>query len=69
MTLEEIQARHPDLIDALRGHEHVGWLLVRSDEHGAVVLGPAGVNYLDEDRVEGEDPLGPFAPGAPAAGR
>jgi uncharacterized membrane protein YvlD (DUF360 family) len=65
LTLEEIQARHPGLVDALRGHEHIGWLLVRSQEHGAMVLGPAGVHYLDADRVEGEDPLAPFSPGAP----
>ena len=29
-------------IGALREHPHVGWLLVRSSEHGAVVLGPRG---------------------------
>src|SRR3954452_2513918 len=65
MTLEEIQERHPELIGALREHQHIGWLLVRSGEHGAVVLGPAGVNYLDENRVEGVDPLALFSPGAP----
>src|SRR3954469_16731003 len=64
MTLEEIQASHPELIPALREHEHIGWLLVRSGEHGAVVLGPSGARYLDENRVEGEDPLALFAPGA-----
>ena len=30
LTLEEIDARHPELIPALRAHPHVGWLLVRS---------------------------------------
>ena len=29
----------PELLPALRGHPHVGWLLVRSEQHGAVVLG------------------------------
>jgi hypothetical protein len=38
---------------------------VRSAEHGAVVLGPRGARYLDEDRVAGEDPLAPFSPTAP----
>jgi hypothetical protein len=61
LTLEEIEERHPRLLGALRRHPHIGWLLVRSGEHGAVVLGPRGANYLDEQRVEGEDPLGPFA--------
>jgi uncharacterized membrane protein YvlD (DUF360 family) len=64
LTLEEIEERHPRLIPALREHRHIGWLLVRSGEHGAVVLGPKGANYLDEDRVEGDDPLAPFSPTA-----
>src|SRR5690242_3939503 len=64
LTLEEIEERHPALIGALRGHPHIGWLLVRSSEHGAVVLGPRGAVYLDEGRVEGEDPLVSFSPTA-----
>jgi uncharacterized membrane protein YvlD (DUF360 family) len=64
LTLEELEERHPRLIPALRSHPHVGWLLVRSAERGAVVLGSHGERYLDEDRVEGEDPLGPFSPTA-----
>ena len=64
LTLEEIEARHPKLIYALRSHPHVGWLLVRSSEHGAVALGADGVHYLAEGRVEGEDPLAPFSPTA-----
>jgi uncharacterized membrane protein YvlD (DUF360 family) len=61
LMLEEIEERHPELLPALRGHPHVGWLLVRSATHGAVVLGPHGANHLDEGRVEGEDPLAPFS--------
>ncbi|HEY1276011.1 MAG TPA: phage holin family protein [Thermoleophilaceae bacterium] len=64
LTLEEIDERHPRLVPALREHEHVGWLLVRSAEHGAVVLGRNGVRYLEDDRVVGEDPLAPFSPTA-----
>jgi uncharacterized membrane protein YvlD (DUF360 family) len=65
LTLEEIQERHPNLVGALRDHPHVGWLLVRSTLDGAVVLGPRGVRHLDDDRVEGEDPLAPFSSTAP----
>ncbi|MGI9116950.1 MAG: phage holin family protein [Gaiellales bacterium] len=61
LTREEIDARHPTLLDTLRTHPHVGWLLVRSSEHGALVLGANGTRYLDDDRIEGEDPLAPFS--------
>ena len=67
LTLEEIDERHPELLPALRAHPHVGWLLVRSSEHGAVALGARGTHYLADGRVEGEDPLAPFSPTAPAA--
>jgi Type I phosphodiesterase / nucleotide pyrophosphatase len=65
LTLEEIEERHPKLIPALREHPHVGWLLVRSSELGAVALGGNGVHYLADGRVEGEDPLANFSPNAP----
>ena len=64
LTLEEIQERHPELIQALCSHPHVGWLLVRSAQHGAVALGARGANYITAGRVEGEDPLATFSPTA-----
>ncbi len=66
LTLEEIDERHPKLIKALRSHPDIGFLLVRARDRGAVVLGPRGTRYLDEDQVEGEDPLGVFSPNAAA---
>jgi uncharacterized membrane protein YvlD (DUF360 family) len=66
LTLEEIDERHPNLIPALREHPDVGWLLVRSDEHGPVALGRRGIYYLADDTVEGENPLSVFSPNAPA---
>ena len=65
LTLEEIDARHPQLLTALREHPHVGWLLVRSAEHGPVVLGGGGAHYLADGRIDGDDPLGHFSPHAP----
>ena len=65
LTLEELNERHPALIPALRGHPHVGWILVRSAEHGPVALGANGAHYLADGRVEGEDPLAAFSPTAP----
>ena len=64
LTLEELDERHPRLIAALRSHPHIGWILVRSSEHGPVVLGEGGARYLADDRVEGADPLAPFSPTA-----
>ncbi len=65
LTLEEMRERHPDLIPALCSHPHVGWVLARSAEHGAVALGGNGTHYLAQGRVEGEDPLAHFSPNAP----
>jgi uncharacterized membrane protein YvlD (DUF360 family) len=61
---EEIEERHPHLLEALRRHPHIGFLLVRSRERGAVVLGANGARYLGDDTIEGEDPLAPFEPSA-----
>ena len=65
LTREEIDERHPRLLPALREHPHVGWVLVHSSEHGAVVLGANGAHYLADGRVEGEDPLALFSAHAP----
>ena len=64
LTLEEIDERHPRLIPALRSHPHVGWILGRSEEHGALAIGGEGVRFLADGRVAGEDPLAPFSPTA-----
>jgi uncharacterized membrane protein YvlD (DUF360 family) len=64
VTLEHIEVRWPELIPTLRDHPGIGFFLVRSEHHGATVIGSRGTNYLDEERVEGEDPLAPFGPGA-----
>ncbi len=66
LTLEEIEQQHPRLIEALRAHPHIGWLLVRSAADGALVLGPRGHRRLSDGHVEGEDPLAVFHPGAAA---
>jgi hypothetical protein len=64
LTLEEIDERHPRLIAEMRVHPHVGWLLVRSRERGAVVLGGNGARYLETGEVVGTDPLVAFSPTA-----
>jgi uncharacterized membrane protein YvlD (DUF360 family) len=64
LTLEEIDVRHPELIPALRSHPHVGWLLVRSERRGPLVLGGRGTLELATGRLEGESPLATFPPTA-----
>ncbi len=69
LVREEIDERYPALIDGLRAHPGMGFVLVRSDADGAVVLGPRGQRFLDRpadgpDAVVGEDPLEPFGPAA-----
>jgi uncharacterized membrane protein YvlD (DUF360 family) len=64
VTLERIQERYPHLISTLRDHPGIGFLLARSEQYGAIVIGEKGLTFLDKDRVEGEDPLAPFGPNA-----
>jgi uncharacterized membrane protein YvlD (DUF360 family) len=64
LTREELDARHPRLLPALRGHPHIGWVLVRSEPHGPLALGARGTRYLATGQVEGEDPLAEFPPNA-----
>jgi uncharacterized membrane protein YvlD (DUF360 family) len=62
LTVEELEELHPGLVAAVAAHPGVAMLMVRSKAHGAVVFGPKGTRYLDEDRVEGEDPTTLFGP-------
>jgi uncharacterized membrane protein YvlD (DUF360 family) len=64
LTRERIDALHPALIPTLREHPGIGFLLVRSERDGPVVLGARGAHRLDTGEVEGEDPLAPFGPNA-----
>jgi hypothetical protein len=62
LTVEELEDLHPGLVAAVAAHPGVAMLLVRSKASGAVVFGPSGTRFLDEDRVEGEDPTTLFGP-------
>jgi hypothetical protein len=66
MTLEEISLAYPKLVAGLLGHEGIGFIMVRSSEHGPVVLGAKGKYYLADDKVEGENPLKNFGENAAA---
>jgi uncharacterized membrane protein YvlD (DUF360 family) len=64
LSLEEIEAMHPGLIPALRDHPGIGFIMVRSEGDGAVVLAAEGSRHLRDDRLTGEDPLRDFGPNA-----
>jgi uncharacterized membrane protein YvlD (DUF360 family) len=64
VPLERIERLHPRLVPALVGHPGIGFVMARSEERGAVVLGSGGRRWLGDDRVEGADPLADFGSGA-----
>ncbi|MEU9384970.1 alkaline phosphatase family protein [Streptomyces sp. NPDC048279] len=69
MTKEEIDARYPALLTTLANHPGVGFLLVRSEEHGGVVLGAYGAE-IPLDRLDGHPgPLAAFGAGTADAVR
>jgi len=60
VTLEQLAAAHPGLIDALARHPGIGAMLIKSEKHGSIVIGRTGINYLEENRVEGVDPVAQY---------
>jgi uncharacterized membrane protein YvlD (DUF360 family) len=64
LTLEQIAEAHPKLLDTLAAHPGIGFVMVRSHAHGALVIGGGGRRRLADDTVEGEDPLAHFDPTA-----
>jgi putative membrane protein len=63
-TLEMIEEYYPGILDGLAQHEGVGFVLAHSEADGPVVIGGEGRTYLNEGRVEGENPLANFGPNA-----
>jgi hypothetical protein len=63
-TLEAITAAYPGLVDGLVRHPGVGFVLVRSAEHGPIAIGRDGGRHLSAGTVSGRDPLAAFGPRA-----
>ena len=63
-TRAEIDARHPVLLETLRRHPGVGFVVVHDERDGPVVLGADGEHRLRDGVVIGTDPLAPFGPNA-----
>jgi hypothetical protein len=60
LSFEQIKTLYSDLIPGLAQHEGIGFIMVRSDEHGPMVIGSEGVHYMADGSLEGEDPLKAF---------
>ena len=60
LTYEEINNMFPDMIDKIVNNEYIGFILVRSSQKGDMAIGKNGIYYLDNDEIEGENPLEGF---------
>jgi uncharacterized membrane protein YvlD (DUF360 family) len=67
VTLEQMNTAFPGFLEGLVAHEGVGFVLVRSEEKGGVVIGKQGIYCLDNDSWEGENPVTVFGPHAAEA--
>ena len=67
LTLEQIDEAYPDLVEALANHPGIGVLIVRSAANGLICVGRDGIHFIEEGRVEGEDPLAVYGEHAVAA--
>jgi len=65
LTLEQIEAVHPGLVNYLAGHPGIGMILVNTEAEGSVALGPAGSYHLRDGTVVGESPLTAYGPLTP----
>ncbi|WP_207838287.1 phage holin family protein [Williamsia soli] len=63
-TVETVAAEYPGLVEALRVHPGVGFVLLARATGGSVVLGAHGSVDVDTGVVEGVDPLVCFGPDA-----
>ncbi len=66
LTRERIDELHPHLIDELKRHPGIGFMMVRTEAEGPVALGADGSHRLSDGRIEGEDPLAVFGPNTAA---
>jgi putative membrane protein len=63
-SYEQINDAFPLLVPGLVSQEWIGFVMVRSDACGPIVVGAKGTYYLHHDRYEGENPLDNFGPRA-----
>ena len=59
VTLEQLAEAYPGLVDALAVHPGIGAMLIKS-ERTARSSSASGINFLEENRVEGVDPVAQY---------
>jgi hypothetical protein len=60
ITLNELNAVYPGMVDALVQHEGVGFVVAYDDDEVPIVFGKNGARNLHTGDVTGEDPLVPY---------
>ena len=64
LTLEVVEQQHPGLVASLAANPDIGWVMVRTEAEGAVVLGAEGSYRLRDDSVTGVNPIAHFGANA-----
>ncbi len=62
ITLSELNAAYPGMVDALVQHAGLGMVIGYADDMTAVALGKGGQRNLHTGEVNGKDPVAPYAP-------
>lgn len=60
ITLNELNAAYPGLVDKLVAHEGIAFVIAFEDDYSPVAFGKHGARNLRTGAVVGEDPLEPF---------
>lgn len=60
LTREQLDAAFPGLLEGLAANPDIGFVLVATENDGAVALGRDGAHYIADGRVVGEDPLADY---------
>jgi len=63
-TRQQLDEAYPGLVAGLAAHEGIGFVMVRDEVAGDLVVGDRGIRHLRDDRVDDIDPLEPFGPNA-----
>jgi uncharacterized membrane protein YvlD (DUF360 family) len=60
ITLNELNTVYPGLVDALVGHEGVGFVVAYGEDGTPLAFSKNGARDLHSDQITGEDPLAPY---------